>query len=70
MPAIGFWKVAEERPNANAIINSEGEATTFAELQTRVNQLSNGLLALGLSKGDAVAMVMANENAFLELLFS
>ncbi|HBC57714.1 MAG TPA: acyl-CoA synthetase, partial [Gammaproteobacteria bacterium] len=70
MPAIGFWKVAEERPQAHAIINAEGEATTFAELEKRVNQLSNGLLQLGLNKGDAVAMVMANENAFLELLLA
>ncbi len=70
MPAIGFWKVAAERPQASAIVNAEGETTTFAELEKRVNQLSHGLLQLGLNKGDAVAMVMANENAFLELLLA
>ena len=33
---------------------------TFAELGARVNRLANALLALGLTKGDKLAVVMPN----------
>ena len=70
MSSVGFWKIAQETPDRLAVISAKGEKQTFAELFARVNQVSNGLRALGLKKGDAVAMVMSNEPAWLEIFLA
>ena len=70
MAALGFWSIAQETPDQVAVISAQGEKQTFGELCTRVNQISNGLRSLGLSKGDAVAMVMSNQPAYLEIFLA
>ncbi len=45
-------------------------STTYAELNARVNQLANGLLALGARKGDGVAFSVGNRIEHLELIFA
>lgn len=54
------------RPEHLAVVCGE-ERLTFAELEGRVNRLANGLLALGLRKGDKLALVLPN---CIELLYA
>src|SRR5262245_34324375 len=42
---------------------------TYAELQARVNRMSNALLALGVKKGDRVCVLSPNSHFFLESFF-
>ena len=43
---------------------------TYAELNTRVNQLAHGLIGIGVSKGDSVACMVGNRIEHLEILFA
>ena len=43
---------------------------TYGELNARVNQLANGLLSLGIGKGDDVAVMVGNRIEHLEVLFA
>jgi len=44
----------------------DGQAITYRELNSRVNRLANGLLSLGLTKGDRVGLLFHNSLAYLE----
>jgi acyl-CoA synthetase (AMP-forming)/AMP-acid ligase II len=44
--------------------------TTYADFNTRVNQLAHGLLSLGGRKGDPVAVSVGNRNEQLEIVFA
>jgi acyl-CoA synthetase (AMP-forming)/AMP-acid ligase II len=44
--------------------------TTYSELDARVNQLANGLLSLGVHKGDGVALSVGNRIEHLEIIFA
>lgn len=70
MSSVGFWSIAQETPERIAVISAQGEKQTFGELFTRVNQISHGLRALGLEKGDGIAMVMSNQPAYLEIFLA
>ena len=50
---------ARYRPNHLAMVCGETRLT-FAELEVKVNRLANALAALGLRKGDKLALVMGN----------
>jgi fatty-acyl-CoA synthase len=56
-------------PNKIAIIDA-GLTFTYAEYQTRVNKLSNALLALGVSAGDRVCILSPNSHFFLESFYA
>src|SRR5919202_65419 len=43
---------------------------TYRELNARVNQLANGLLSLGVRRGDAVAVLVGNRIEHLEIVFA
>jgi acyl-CoA synthetase (AMP-forming)/AMP-acid ligase II len=43
---------------------------TYGELNSRVNKLSNGLLSMGVQKGDSVAVMVGNRIEHLEILFA
>ena len=47
----------------------EGETTAFAQLETRANQVANGLVALGVEPGDRVAYLGKNMAVYYEMLF-
>ena len=55
-----FWA---ERP----AVLFEDEVLTYAELERRSNRLVHALLALGLQRGDRVAVVSANRPALIEI---
>lgn len=57
---------ARHKPNHLAVICGD-ERLTFAQLEESVNRLANALLALGLRKGDKLALVLPN---CIELLYA
>lgn len=56
-------------PDKVAIV-FEGERYTFSQLNERVNRLANGLLNLGVSKGDRVALLQVNCSQCVETYFA
>ena len=44
--------------------------TTYGELNARVNRLANGLLAIGVKRGDGVALSVGNRIEHLEIIFA
>ncbi len=53
-----------------AAITFEGQTLTYAELNERVNRLSNALGALGIGKGDRLAVLSENTYKYLEIYFA
>ena len=66
MPAIwashGRWRAGQ------LAVESETGRLTWGALAGRMNQVGRGLLALGLEPGDRVALLMANDLAYVEAL--
>lgn len=56
-------------PNKLALVDGD-HRVTWKELNDRVNKLSNGLLHLGLAKGDRIAILSENCHQYAELLFA
>jgi fatty-acyl-CoA synthase len=50
--------------------SSTGRRFTFMELNRRTNQLANGLMAMGLIKGDAAAFICTNRAEIVEIYFA
>lgn len=63
MASHGKWRA--DKP---AVI-CEDRRTTWGEFNHRINKVANGLIKLGLKKGDKVSMLMANRSEALEILF-
>jgi acyl-CoA synthetase (AMP-forming)/AMP-acid ligase II len=56
-------------PDKPAIV-FEGKRYTFSQLNERVNRLANGLLKLGIQKGERVAFIQVNCNQCVETYFA
>lgn len=67
MGELGFWRLAAADPERIALITPDGLEHTAGELCAAANQVSHGLRALGLEKGDTVACVLPNGQAMMEL---
>ena len=64
-------KQAELRPNDWAVYDqTSNKRITFFELDELVKKTANGLLSLGLKKGDRVSMLSQNSVEFLALFFA
>lgn len=63
IPLHAKWK-----PNKAALIDNDVELT-WSELEVRTNQVANGLLSLGLAKGDSVAILMDNCVEYAEIIY-
>ena len=46
----------------------EGRETTFSQLESRSNQVANGLIAAGVTPGDRVAFLGKNMDVYYEML--
>ncbi len=57
------------RPNATALICGD-ERVSYLELDDAVGRVAGGLRALGVGKGDRVAMALANSIEFVVVLFA
>jgi long-chain acyl-CoA synthetase len=67
MPSVAFWSLAQEEPNHVALVEPNGRQVTAGELLASANQVVHGLRALGLQRGDTIAVMVGNERAMLEL---
>ena len=64
-------KWARLKPKAEAIIDSTtDERVTFGDFDRHVRKLANGLLALGLTKGDRVAVLSMNSIEYFATYFA
>jgi long-chain acyl-CoA synthetase len=64
-------KWARQTPDNEAIIDSTtGRRITFGDLDTHVRKLANGLLGLGLEKGDRVGVLSMNSIEYCALYFA
>ena len=64
-------KQARRQPNAWAVFdNTSQRRVTFKELDDLVKKIANGLLSLGLKKGDRVSILSQNSIEFLALFFA
>ncbi len=63
----GFWKLAQKNPERLAIVDPNGKSLTAGELLANANRLVHGLRALGLKPGDAIATVLPNSTAMIEV---
>jgi len=68
--AGGFWVHATEDPSYLAVVDPDGTEYTAGELLARSNQLVHGLRSLGLQPGDAIAEVLPNGVAPVELFLA
>ncbi|MBL4712679.1 MAG: acyl-CoA synthetase [Cohaesibacteraceae bacterium] len=62
-------RTAKRFPNKDAIIFND-DVWSYAEFDCRCNQLAHGLIAQGIGKGDAVAVLSYNSNEFTALRFA
>jgi long-chain acyl-CoA synthetase len=68
MAELGFFPQAAAAPDRVVLIGPDGAEVTAGELAARANQVSHGLRALGLEKGDAIALVIPNGIEMIELV--
>lgn len=64
---LGFWNLAQAKPDVFALADPTGRDWTRGELLAAANQVAHGLRALGLEKGDCVAVVMENCAEFFQI---
>ncbi len=62
-----FFEIAAADPGRIAVINEGGGAITYRELLARVNQVSRGLVDMGLRPRDRLAVVLGNTVEFIVL---
>ncbi len=67
MADLGFFNQAAAHPDDVALVAPDGHSVTWDELARRANKVSNGLRALGLGKGDTVAVVLPNSVEMIEV---
>src|SRR3954451_10498617 len=67
MAELGFFRQADAAPERVALVAPDGTEVTAGALAARANRVANGLRALGLEKGDTVAVVVPNGIEMMEL---
>jgi len=67
MSELGFWNFAQRDPAPLALAAPDGREWSRGELLAEANRLAHGLRALGLGRGDCVAVVLPNCAEFFQL---
>jgi len=62
------WRAARH-PRLDAI-REDGRSVTWAQLDASTTELANGLVSLGVQRGDRVAILDKNSGAYIELLLA
>src|SRR5215510_12686548 len=70
MPHSGFWSFAHNCPSVVAAIEPDGKQVTAGELVATSDRLVHGLRALGLTRGDCVAVAAPNSSEVLALFMA
>lgn len=60
MSTLGFWNFAAEAPDKLALVDPDERRWTRGELNAAANRLARGLRAVGVERGDAVAVCAIN----------
>ncbi len=60
MAELGFWNFAQRDPEPLALVAPDGREYSRGELLAEANRVVHGLRALGLERGDCVAMMLPN----------
>ncbi|MCA3364528.1 MAG: AMP-binding protein [Roseomonas sp.] len=68
MPQLAQWAASWPEKIA-AVFPDSGAVLSFGALDARANQVANGLLALGLAPGQAVALLLENSPDFLVMTY-
>jgi long-chain acyl-CoA synthetase len=68
MAELGYFRQAAADPDRVTLVAPDGTEVTAGKLAARANQISNGLHALGLQRGDTVAVVVPNGVEMMELV--
>jgi len=67
MSEYGFWKLASDDPSRIALVTPDGVSVSAGELSAQSNRLVHALRALGVQRGDAVAVMVPNGREMIEL---
>ena len=70
MNAIGLWNIAENSPDALAVVDPDGGEISYGRLAADADRYARGLRALGLRTGSCVAMMLPNSANALALYFA
>jgi len=70
MNELGFWKIAELVPERLAVAESSGREITYGELLKECNKLAHGFRAMGMNRGDTIALLMDNSIPFIEIMMA
>jgi acyl-CoA synthetase (AMP-forming)/AMP-acid ligase II len=62
-----FLSELDKDPDKEVIIFGE-KRFTYRDFKERINRLNNGLLSMGLKKGDHISAMIGNSNAILEVI--
>src|SRR6476659_10115163 len=68
MAELGFFPQAAAAPDRVVLVGPDGDEVTAGTLAARANQVSHGLRALGLERGDTIALVIPNGIEMIELV--
>ena len=63
---LGFWWIAEDQPDAAAILESPDGPRTYGELAGDAHQLVHLWRSMGIEPGDVVAALVDNGNTLIE----
>jgi long-chain acyl-CoA synthetase len=69
-PVFGIWNIARATPDADCLVEPDGTAFTAGDAVARAHRAANGLRALGLQRGDKVAVLLPNAVEYLDLLLA
>jgi long-chain acyl-CoA synthetase len=64
---LGFWNFAQRDRDPLALVDPDGREWSRGELLDECNRIAHGLRALGLGKGDCVAVVLPNCAEFYQV---
>lgn len=67
MSELGFWNFASQDPAPLALVDPHMKEWSRGELLAETNKVAHGLAALGLERGDCVAVVMENSAEFYQI---
>ena len=70
MNTAEFLMIASSVVPDRVAMTCEGKTRTFAEMQDRVNRLANALQAMGVGKGDKVAVMALNSMEYVEVYYA
>ncbi|MCP4625938.1 MAG: AMP-binding protein, partial [bacterium] len=60
---------SRKRPDVEAVV-FERNRLSFKQFNERVNRLANGLLSMGLRKGDHIGVLLENCHQYLEVYYA